>query len=532
MTNIDPRRLEWRDDTINRGFCRLHMDGRASNVIKTDMGVMEHDTFPTDLHELRIPEVLETLVMMERHGVIRTTGRLHIKHRTTEEIQALMQDTSSIPVITPEMSGAYQHRPEATTGSGTGNFSIPSMGVAETHQKEGSSIRWGRVALIGALTVSLIGGGAWAITNVMGGSGQALAESPASTHSEEAPVVSGTTTSRLGRTDPGAKVETIPIGWTDQAKWRFSLDSKSIAVSGFQDGIVISDSNSLTILNPENGSTIISVDIKGVPKFIASTTYGDNDTGIVWRIGNTLYAWSKGSGEVVYYRLSPDAQVDTDGTGTLVKQNGVSYTLMDYGLKRIVGSEGREIAVDGDHIISSKWSGPITIRDVEGNDVSESLIDPPEAGMVVNQWHGAGTGYAFISWRTSNSDPGDPKTPVTLAVHDVNTGKVVSQVKSTVELTTKVQALYGGASKEVAVGPYLFSLGDGKLLVDASADVNKFLLILSDHAYGQNKKGGVLTYIGKDKQELITPNMPITVLKDGSSVARVSPTTLALLPKQ
>ena len=525
MTTIQPQRLEWRDDVLSDG-CRLFMDGRPSNVIKLPVGSIEHDTYVTDVLELKEPQVVSDVIAMDRAAVIRTVGNRRIAHRSHEEIIAAMQ----MDVADDEGNHNPFGSSSNTQGDHAYDFGLHGTASGSTPTSPGKgNIRWGRIILTCGIAVGLIGGGVFGINAILNNT-KPLEEQTISAE-QTRPVIQGSTTSKLGALDPSGAVETVPAGWSKDAKWKFELTSKSIAVSGFKVGVLLSDGKSVTILDPNTGETRVSVEVKGVPKFVASTRLGQSDNlAIVWKIADTLYTWNHETNQVQYYHLSVDSQVDTSGTGTLVRQDKVAYTLTDQGLKRIAG-DGREVAVDGPDITSSTFSGPITVRDLEGNIKSESLLDPPQPGLVVNQWHGVGTGHAFISWRSSSSDPDDPKTALTLAVHDVNTGEVTAQVKTTVAEVKGVKALYGGGSLEAAVGPYLFSLKDGSLILNGSSELKKFILILGNYGYAQSKAGGVLTFVGKDKQKLITPNFPITILDDGSSVVRVSPTVIALLPK-
>lgn len=564
--DIKPDDLNWRQESPTDPTERLiYQKSEPTSIIRNDDGVVRRDTLPAQIPLFDYPWALGRVRDLDAQGLIPRIGGYRVTfEEDDEEIAegepswhdkpfnaAFEPETYERPSRFGVPSGdeTLDHRPtmtaeEAESLPTVSKWAVPDGAEApqpikrqkpakqrkdrmpNRQRRRIAMLSIGAVVLAGAVTGGVVYG-----QTIFGGPSIDSSEAKESDN-----VVKGTRVSEVGEIVDGAAIEIAPVGWTaENPEWTFQFEGSTIAANAFNNGVFVSNAKSVTILDSITGETKVSLDIKGVPKFVSDATFGADDRGLVWRTGNMLYLWSSESNKVVYYILTDSVTVNTTGSGALVKAESKSHVATMEGLHPIEETDGTEIAVDKDTVIASGWSGPIELKNIETGETTSSLIQPPSPGMVVNLWHGAGYGKVYLSWR----DPGqvnDSEAEVIVASHDASTGEVIAQttaISGRVSKTEKVAALFGQGGELTSIGPILFDTQTGELVTNAQDVVRDFRVVLGQYAYGDNLgESGVTTYVGAEKQPKITGTMPIAVLEDGSAIVRTSDNTISrLLPE-
>ena len=524
--SLDPNLLEWGAVNNLDKNRRLYYEGEPSSIIKMSNGAITTDPFPSEIPLLGYSWSVGKVTEYDNQGAIRY-GEIGLQQ------QGEFDSSFSVPEIVHNESSSAGSRFVLSSTSVLGQEgpapskweSIKSPPKAKGGARTDSSRRG---FLIGSLTVGvLVIGGAVTGVTILNGNNKAEAESTAPSNQT---IASGKN-SPLGTLKSG-KVETVALGWAaDKPVWTFQLKNTATAISSFDHETVLASGSNLTILSNKDGSTIESIDIGGLPTLIADSTFGDKDRGIVWRISDTMYLWSANSKKVIQFDIDSGAVVSTSGTGTLIKTDTLSAVPTMSGLIPVPNSDGTEISTDGDNVVASSWNGPVKLRNLTTGKTSQQLITPPEPGLVINNWFGAGSGVFVLSWKDPKLAT-DDKTPVTVSVHSIEDGKSRSSFSTTIGNTKSQSLMFGQGNKEFALGPLLFDTESGKLLVDASEDIKSFQVITDHFSYGTNKKGGVSSFINGKPQTKVTATTPLAVTEQQEAIVRVSSDTIARLRKE
>lgn len=519
MDSLDPSKMEWGEGQF--GPYRLFYDGEPSSIIK-EAGTNEitRDPFPSNVYLLESDEALDEVIALDSLDIIPLS---QIAPQAVEPDLTFSQientvGSSPAPVVVGGTANKWSINPNADFRE---QEPSPQKGISR------------RGILLGGMGLLVLGGGGYAASKGAFRGDANAAESPGVTTEAamEVTPVTASDAASMGKLVDTKAVDRkyAPTGFNPKdVKWSFQFNSANIAASAFQEGVFLSNGNEIVILDPMTGETKVSIDVDGIADFVNPTALANGEDaprGLAWKIGNSLYLWTDDN-RISRTPIDPQANMSSMGRSVMVKQGGVSYSFTHDGLKKIMGSDGNEIALDHEWVISSGWNGPIIRKKIDGSSSTSNLIQPPKVGMTIETWHGAGHGKAAIGWRGEDDK-------VILGITDAATGAVLDSVESTLEAIDQKRMKIGQGWKAFSVGPYLFDLDSGRIILDASKDANEFMSINQFTSYASRKnERGVITYVKKKRDDRITPSIPLAILDNGMAVARTAGDRVSLLGKE
>lgn len=297
--------------------------------------------------------------------------------------------------------------------------------------------------------------------------------------------------------------------------WRKPL-SATAQVTAAQAGTFIFDNRALTILDNATSAVVSEQSIDGDVVF-AQETRISGEPGMVWRIGNTLHGWfpSLAKAPAVAADIPADAVISTAGTDLLVTaRDGKISTFTKTGLAPLVAVEGKTaLAVDGDKLLSAKYSGSLTLSSLDGKTRQDVPLTAPAEGLQVMKWVTAGHGLAVLLW-SAFPESHDPNNRVTVAVYRQATGDLLSSMEISLSRVDEDPVwVRGNGFVWASFAGYAYNQSTGFPLLDLKAQGIKRSGILADGVLGTTDEGPV--YIQQDKATPYNGVTPLAIVASG-----------------
>lgn len=316
--------------------------------------------------------------------------------------------------------------------------------------------------------------------------------------------------------------EPVP-GFGHRAAWEHKVPAGA-SVTASDRGVLIIDGKNLKVLNPNTGQTKYETTANGQLEFAVDTHVGSKNA-LVWRIGDAAYALVDGEKDARKYKLPQNARMSSAGTHVLIKSGNQLSTFGMDGMKQLPTPDPgtTPMALDGDALISARFSGPLTVTDVETGEAKKVELEKPAEDLHVIRWVSAGHGKVVTLWGEAGSSISSGHR-IQVVVHHVDTGKIASTVTTSTDSVGEASWVRGQGYQLATFGPYMFSMEDGLLVQDGTVDdvafneprgnitpatVDGAQALISDNvAYKSNAK---LLAVGKDESFAIVRSNPETI---------------------
>lgn len=262
-------------------------------------------------------------------------------------------------------------------------------------------------------------------------------------------------------------------GFSESPAWEAEVP-QTASVTATDRGVLVVDGNTLRVLDPATGGLRYEGPIDGALSFAVDTTI-DGEHALLWRYGNTAQALFDGETTPVDYELPPDVRISSAGTSVLVKQGNSLKTFARGGLADIPTPEpgATPMAIDGDHLISAQWAGPVTVTQIHSNESRRVDLEQPAENLEIIRWVTAGYGKVVTLW----GEPGASANSghrVQLVVHSLTDGRIASQLSTSTDAVGEANWVRGQGYRLAVIGPYLYSMETGALVRNGDEDGLQF----------------------------------------------------------
>lgn len=259
----------------------------------------------------------------------------------------------------------------------------------------------------------------------------------------------------------------IVPGFSTDATWSAKVPTTA-SVTGTDRGILVVDGSSLKILNPATGDVRLSETIDQPPTFAVDTVI-DGRSALLWQVGSTAEALFDGSSSPKRYHLPADARISSAGSSVLVKSGNALSTFGPGGLVDIPTPEPgtTPMSVEDNTLYSADWNGPVIATDIRTKSNREIGLESPGDGLAIIKWISAGHGKVITLWGEQGSSTNSGHR-IQLVVHSLENGTILSTVTTTTDIVGEASWVRGQGSQRAYIGPYLFDMNTGLLLMDTS----------------------------------------------------------------
>lgn len=267
---------------------------------------------------------------------------------------------------------------------------------------------------------------------------------------------------------------TTPVpGFSSEAAWNAEVPQNA-SVTATSRGVLVVDGDDLTILDPKDGS-VRYTDTHDEPITFAADTEVGGRKALVWQYGTEARALQDGSSTAIEYELPRNAQLSSAGTSVLIRDGNALSTLGPEGLTPIpTPAPGTTpMALDGDELISAPFEGPIIRTDITTGDQTEVPLESPGDGLEITQWKSAGHGLAISIWGAPGATVNSGHR-LQLVVHSLEDGAVSSVNEVSSAEVGESPWVRGQGYQLAQVGPYLYSLDTGLLVLDGTESGMQF----------------------------------------------------------
>ena len=267
---------------------------------------------------------------------------------------------------------------------------------------------------------------------------------------------------------------TTPVpGFASEAAWEAAVPANS-SVTATSRGVLIVDGDELSILNAKTG-TVRFTDNQDESITFAADTVIDGRNALVWQFGTTARALFDGDTEPVEYDLPDNARLSSAGTAVLIRDGNALSTLGAEELEQIPTPPpgSTPMALDGEDLISAPFDGPVIHTDITTGDQSEVELESPGDGLEIKEWKSAGHGLAISVW-------GDPSATTSsghrlqLVIHSLDDGSVTSINEVSSADVGEASWIRGQGFRLAQIGPYLYSMETGLLVLDGTESGMQF----------------------------------------------------------
>lgn len=264
-----------------------------------------------------------------------------------------------------------------------------------------------------------------------------------------------------------AEAPTPVPGFTSEAVWETTVPQNA-SVTATSRGVLVVDGDEVTILDPADGSERYQESYDGSVTFAADTTV-DGQPALVWQHDNTVQALLDGESRPIEYELTPRARLSSAGTSVLIRDGNALSTLGEEGLVTVPtpAPGSTPMALDGEELISSPFNGPLSRTDIDTGEETEVELESPGDGLEIKEWKSAGHGLAISVW----GDPGASTNSghrLQLVVHSLDDGAVASINEVSSADIGEAGWTRGQGYSLASIGPYLYDLDTGLLVLDGT----------------------------------------------------------------
>lgn len=244
---------------------------------------------------------------------------------------------------------------------------------------------------------------------------------------------------------------------------------KRASVTASDRGVLLVDDNRLEVLDADTGKSRYKAKISESPTFAVDTVI-DGRPALLWQSGNTAEALFDGDSKPTTYQLPEKARITSAGKSVLIKAGNKLSTFGAKGLEDVPTPQAGStpMAIDDDEIISSDWNGPVTAKNIETGDERSIKLESPGDELKIIDWISAGHGKAITLWGEQGASTNSGHR-IQLVVHSLDDGSILSTVTTTTDIVGEKSWVRGQAGERAYIGPYLFDLETGLLLMDVSS---------------------------------------------------------------
>lgn len=244
---------------------------------------------------------------------------------------------------------------------------------------------------------------------------------------------------------------------------------KRASVTASDRGVLLVGDNRLEVLDADTGKSRYKAKIDQSPTFAVDTVI-DGRPALLWQSGNTAEALFDGDSKPTTYQLPEKARITSAGKSVLIKAGNKLSTFGAKGLEDVPTPQAGStpMAIDDDEIISSDWNGPVTAKNIETGDERSIKLETPGDELKIIDWISAGHGKAITLWGEQGASTNSGHR-IQLVVHSLDDGSILSTVTTTTDIVGEKSWVRGQAGQRAYIGPYLFDLESGLLLMDVSS---------------------------------------------------------------
>ncbi|MFE1085066.1 hypothetical protein [Brevibacterium sediminis] len=244
---------------------------------------------------------------------------------------------------------------------------------------------------------------------------------------------------------------------------------KRASVTASDRGVLLVNDNRLEVLDADTGKSRYKAKIDQSPTFAVDTVI-DGRPALLWQSGNTAEALFDGESKPKTYQLPEKARITSAGKSVLIKSGNKLSTFGAEGLEDVPTPQAGStpMAIDDDEIFSSDWNGPVTAKNIKSGDERSIKLESPGDELKIIDWISAGHGKAITLWGEQGASTNSGHR-IQLVVHSLDDGSILSTVTTTTDIVGEKSWVRGQAGERAYIGPYLFDLETGLLLMDVSS---------------------------------------------------------------
>lgn len=264
------------------------------------------------------------------------------------------------------------------------------------------------------------------------------------------------------------KTEDVVPGFDNSPKWETKI-AKDASVTASDRGVLVVDEGKLQVLNSATGKTRYSGKTSEAPTFAVDTVI-DGKPALLWQAGDTAEALIDGADKPKTYQLPENARITSAGKSVLIKSGNRLSTFGADGLENVPTPESGStpMAIENDELFSSDWNGPVKAKNIKSGDERSIKLEAPADGLQIIKWVSAGHGKAVTLWGEQGASTNSGHR-IQLVVHSLEDGSILSTVTTTTDIVGEMSWVRGQGGKRAYIGPYLFDLESGLLLMDTSS---------------------------------------------------------------
>ncbi|GAA1531830.1 hypothetical protein [Brevibacterium picturae] len=264
------------------------------------------------------------------------------------------------------------------------------------------------------------------------------------------------------------KTDDVVPGFDNSPRWETKIPQDA-SVTASDRGVLVVDGDKLQVLDSDTGKTRYSGKTSEAPTFAVDTII-DGKPALLWQAGDTAKALIDGEDEPQSYELPEKARITSAGTSVLVKSGNKLSTFGTDGLVDVPtpASGSTPMAIENDELFSSDWNGPVKAKNIETGDERSIKLEAPADELQIIKWVSAGHGKAITLWGEQGASTNSGHR-IQLVVHSLEDGSILSTVTTTTDIVGEMSWVRGQGGKRAYIGPYLFDLESGLLLMDTSS---------------------------------------------------------------
>ena len=264
------------------------------------------------------------------------------------------------------------------------------------------------------------------------------------------------------------KTQDVVPSYDNSPAWEAEVPRRA-SVTASDRGVLLVNDNRLEVLDADTGRSRYKAKIDESPTFAVDTVI-DGRPALLWQSGDTAEALFDGKSKPKTYQLPENARITSAGKSVLIKSGNKLSTFGADGLEDVPTPQAGStpMAIDDDELFSSDWNGPVTAQNIETGDERSIKLERPGDDLKIIDWISAGHGKAITLWGEQGASTNSGHR-IQLVVHSLDDGSILSTVTTTTDIVGEKSWVRGQAGKRAYIGPYLFDLESGLLLMDVSS---------------------------------------------------------------
>lgn len=280
-------------------------------------------------------------------------------------------------------------------------------------------------------------------------------------------------------------------GYADDVQWTVPVDGQALTTATAQ-GLLVVEEDSLRVYDTATGAERFETELDGSVDYVVETTVQGRHA-LLWRIGDRAYALPQGSAEPVAYTLPAGARLSSAGSSVLIRDGEDLYAFGLSGLVEIAAPDEdlTPMALEGSRLVSARFEGPLVITDYSGREIASVDLERPSEEMHLIRWVSAGHGLVITIWGEEGATVSSGHR-VELVTHSISDGSILSTTSTTTDSIGEADWVRGQGYELAYIGPYLYSMRSGLLVLDGSAQQLDFQLPVGQFAPAESPEGRVL----------------------------------------